>query len=130
MTITSAKTPVVNIGNIFYAVRLPDGSDECQDVAVLSRVPLGEQRAGPPHDIALPVLRELMRSGEAVLVDGGLLETAARRVARRRATMADAGHGIPPREKAAFEKVLHMMTTGILHSAATMPGTHAALEPV
>ena len=128
MTTTTETHPVVAIENRFYVVDRPFRVGALGDEIALMQVQLGEQPPHAPRMMAMSVLNELVASGDAVFVDAGLIRAAARRLARRRedATVGQA----PAGADVAFERLLMLLQSGEVRSAAAMLDPDDALEPV
>ncbi len=80
MIIRSMNAPVVVIEGSFYTVDRSSFADAREDEVELHHVPLGRQPQRSPHCIAWSVLKALFASGDAVLIDGLLLEGACRSI--------------------------------------------------
>lgn len=134
MTFKSEKPIVVAIQNSFHGVTLPvevePDAATATAMAVLTHIPLDGERPRAPRPISVPLLQALVDSGDAVFVDGCLLEAAAGRVARRRVEMEAEGIEAGARERAAFERFLLMLKSQDVRSAAAMLEKVGVPEPV
>lgn len=134
MTFKSEKPIVVAIQNSFHGVTLPvevkPDAATATAMAVLTHIPLDGERPRAPRPISVTLLQALVDSGDAVFVDGSLLEAATGRVARRRVEMEAEGIGAGIRERAAFERFLIMLKSQDLRSAAAMLEKVGVPEPV
>jgi hypothetical protein len=130
MTTAPETHPVIAIKNSFYVVDRPFRVGALGEEVALMQVQLGDQPPHAPRMMAVSVLHTLVESGDAVFVDAGLLRAAARRLARRRTDSDGTGGQATPGAKPAFERLLLLLKSGDVRSAAAMLDPDDALEPV